>query len=101
MNYQTLKLEIKGGLNYANITGTSIQTDAITSYHTGLLGVIKTNNKFAVQREASHENATQEFKNKLGYLSLPVFVKIGLSKSLSLQLGPQASFLLSKKTNSI
>jgi hypothetical protein len=35
----------------------------------------------------------------LGYLALPVMAKIYLNKSVSLELGPQASLLLSERNN--
>lgn len=103
---QLLQIGVKAGLNYANFSGTEIQTDAITSYHAGLISEIKLLDKFAIQPEllystqgASYDNAGQEFKNELGYLAIPVLAKIYLSKSFSLELGPQASFLLSEKNN--
>lgn len=103
---QLLKIGMKAGLNYANFSGTSIQTDAITSYHAGLVSEIKLLEKFAIQPEllyttqgATYENAGSEFKNELGYIAIPVLAKIYLSKSISLELGPQASFLLSEKNN--
>lgn len=103
---QLVQFGLKAGLNYANLTGTKIQTDAITSYHAGLVSEIKLFGKFAIQPEliyttqgASYENAGKEITNELGYLSIPVLAKIYLSKSFSLELGPQASFLLSEKNN--
>ncbi|WP_281337190.1 porin family protein [Flavobacterium eburneipallidum] len=101
---QTLQIGVKAGLNYANLNGTQIQTDAITSYHAGLVAEIKLLDKFAIQPEllyttqgASYENVGEEFKNELGYIAIPVLAKIYLSDSFSLELGPQASFLLSEK----
>lgn len=103
---QLLQIGAKAGLNYANFSGTELQTDAITSYHAGLIAEIKLMDKFAIQPEllystqgASYDNAGQEFKNELGYLAIPVLAKIYLSKSFSLELGPQASFLLSERNN--
>lgn len=103
---QLLQIGAKVGLNYANFSGTDIQTDAITSYHAGLIAEIKLLDKFAIQPEllystqgASYDNAGEEFKNELGYIAIPVLAKIYLSKSFSLELGPQASFLLSEKNN--
>jgi hypothetical protein len=103
---QLLKIGVKAGLNYANLTGSNIQTDAITSYHAGLVAEIKLLDKFAIQPEllyttqgASYNNAGTEFTNELGYIAIPVLAKIYLSKSFSLELGPQASFLLSEKNN--
>jgi hypothetical protein len=101
---QLLQIGVKAGLNYANFNDTSIQTDAITSYHAGLVAEIKLLDKFAIQPEllystqgASYDNAGEEFRKELGYIAIPVLAKIYLSKSFSLELGPQASFLLSEK----
>lgn len=113
MQAQLVKFGIKAGVNYANQTGSNItvnstnyQTDAITSYHAGLIAEIKLVNSFSVQPEllystqgATYKNATEEFRNELGYLSIPVLAKINLNKFVSLELGPQASFLLSERNN--
>lgn len=103
---QLLQIGVKAGLNYANFTGTEIQTDAITSYHAGLLAELKLMDKFAIQPEllyttqgASYKEASQEFKNELGYIAIPVLAKIYLGESFSVELGPQASFLLSEKND--
>lgn len=101
---QLLKLGVKAGLNYANFSGTEIQTDAITSYHAGLVAEIKLLDKFAIQPEllyttqgATYNTALGDFKNELGYIAIPVLAKIYLSDSFSLEVGPQASFLLNEK----
>lgn len=108
---QLLRFGIKAGLNYANQTGTDItinstnyKTDAITSYHAGLVAEINLTEGFSVQPEllystqgATYKNALTEFKNELGYLSIPVMAKFHLNKFISLDLGPQASFLLSER----
>jgi len=101
---QLVKFGIKAGVNYANFEGSDLQTDAITSYHAGLVTEIKLTDTFSLQPEllystqgASYKNAGTEFKNELGYLSIPVLAKIHLNKTVSLDLGPQASFLLSER----
>jgi opacity protein-like surface antigen len=113
MQAQLVKFGVKAGVNYANQNGSNItvnstnyQTDAITSYHAGLIAEIKLVDSFAIQPEllystqgASYKNATEEFRNELGYLSIPVLAKINLNKFVSLELGPQASFLLSERNN--
>jgi opacity protein-like surface antigen len=110
---QLVKFGIKGGVNYANQNGTEITvnsenytTTAITGYHAGLIAEIKLVDSFSIQPEllystqgATYENAAEEFKNELGYLSIPVLAKINLGRFLSLELGPQASFLLSERNN--
>jgi opacity protein-like surface antigen len=113
MQAQLVKFGIKGGVNYANQNGSNItvngdnyQTDAITSYHAGLIAEIKLIDSFSIQPEllystqgATYKNAFEEFRNELGYLSIPVLAKINLNKFVSLELGPQASFLLSERNN--
>ncbi|MGH2665843.1 porin family protein [Flavobacterium sp.] len=101
---QVFRLGVKAGLNYANFQGSTLQTDAITSYHAGLVGEIKIIDAFSLQPEvlystqgASYKNAVEEFKSELGYVSVPVLVKINLGKTVSIDVGPQFSFLLSKK----
>lgn len=109
---QVAKFGIKAGINYANQTGSGITvnalnyntTEAITSFHAGIVAEIQLLEKFAVQPElvystqgATYKNAISEFKNELGYITIPVLLKFGLSKSWNLELGPQAGFLLSEK----
>jgi hypothetical protein len=111
MQAQLVKFGFKGGLNYANQNGSNItvnsdnyNTDAITSYHAGLVAELKLTDGFSIQPEllystqgATYKNAVDEFKNELGYLSIPVLAKIHFNKTVSLDLGPQASFLLSER----
>lgn len=113
MQAQIAKLGVKAGINYANQTGSGItvtsenyKAEAITSYHAGLVLELKVLEKFAIQPEllystqgATYKNALTEFKNELGYVSIPVLAKIYVSNSFSIELGPQASFLLSNKDN--
>jgi hypothetical protein len=101
---QLVKFGIKAGLNYANLTGSEIKTDAITSYHAGLVAELKLTEGFSIQPEllystqgASYKDAGEEFRNELGYLSIPILAKISLNKAISLDLGPQASFLMSER----
>ena len=108
---QLVKFGIKAGVNFANQTGDAtdapgIDKESITSYHAGLVAEIKLLDSFAIQPEllystvgASYKNAGEEFKNELGYLSIPVMAKFYLTDSFSLEVGPQASFLLSEKDN--
>jgi hypothetical protein len=110
---QLVKFGVKGGVNYANQNGSSItvnstnyETTAITSYHAGLVAEVKLTDGLSIQPEllystqgATYKNAFTEFKNELGYLSVPLLAKIHFNKTVSLDLGPQASFLLSERNN--
>ncbi|MFL9830924.1 porin family protein [Flavobacterium sp. ST-87] len=109
---QSIRFGIKGGANFANqngdasFDGIEYNKEGITSYHAGLVSEIKLFDSFAIQPEllystqgASYKDAVNEFKNELGYLSIPVLAKFYLSESLSLEVGPQASFLLSERND--
>lgn len=105
---QLLKFGIKGGLNFANYTGGSvsgIDFKTITSYHAGIVTELKVFENFAIQPELLYSTQGSELKglgdqvkNELGYISIPVLAKFYLtSNELSLELGPQASFLVSER----
>lgn len=112
-NAQIFKLGIKGGINYANQTGTDItvnstnyKTEAITNYHIGLLAEVKLGERFSLQPEVLYSTqgakydaigVANDFTNDIGYISIPVMAKINLNNTFSLEFGPQASFLMSKK----
>lgn len=103
---------VKAGVNYANLSGSEItvnaknyKSDAITSFHAGLVAKVRLFEGVALQPEllystqgASYKiNVGELIKNEIGYISIPVMAKIDLNKTFSLELGPQASFLLSDK----
>ena len=112
---QIVKFGIKGGVNYANQTGTEItvnsstyKSEAITNYHFGIVAEVSLGETFAIQPELLYSTVGANYQatgvvtdisNKLGYIAIPVLAKINLSKTFSLDLGPQASFLLSNKND--
>ncbi|MBK0371187.1 porin family protein [Flavobacterium agrisoli] len=108
MQAQLLQIGVKGGVNFANLTGSDIQTDGITSFHAGLVSEIKLLENFSVQPELLYSTQgakltsdvlNTEFKNELGYISIPVLAKFYVADRLSLEVGPQASFLVSEKND--
>lgn len=109
---QLLQIGVKAGVNFASQTGdaglngVAFDKEGITSYHAGLVAEIKLLDKFSLQPEllystqgATYKNAVSEFKNELGYLSIPVMAKFYLNNTFSVEVGPQASFLLSEKND--
>ena len=105
---QMLKFGVKGGLNFANYTGgeiSGVDFKTITSYHAGVVMELKVFENFAIQPELLYSTQGSELdglgdqiKNELGYISLPVLAKFYLTKDkLSLELGPQASVLVSER----
>ncbi len=103
-NAQTMKLGLKAGANFANYTGSDINTKTITSFHGGLILEAKIFENFAFQPEllystqgAEIDDLGTQFKNELGYISIPALAKFYLNDNLSFELGPQFSFLLSER----
>lgn len=100
------KFGLKAGINYANLNGSDINTSALTSFHAGIVTEIKVFKYFAIQPEllystqgAELKDLGTQFKNELGYIAIPILAKFSLNDQLSLELGPQASFLLNEKND--
>jgi opacity protein-like surface antigen len=100
------KFGLKAGINLANYSGSDINTNTITSFHAGLVSELKVFKNFSLQPEllystqgAEIDELGQQFTNELGYVSIPVLGKFYLEDNLSLELGPQFSFLLSERNN--
>ena len=107
---QLVQFGVKAGVNFASQTGDAslegveFDKEGITSYHAGLVAEIKLLDRFAIQPEllystqgANYKTPVQDFKNELGYISIPVMAKFYLTDSFSLEVGPQESFLVSEK----
>ena len=106
MSAQLATFGVKIGGNYANFTSPQLQTKALTSYHTGVLVELKLGKSFSIQPEllystqgASYDNVIEEVKAELGYISIPIMARIKLGETVSLDLGPQFSFLAFKKVD--
>jgi hypothetical protein len=107
MSYaQSVQFGIKAGANYANVTGSKINTNAIVNYHAGIVAKIGLTKGLSFQPEllyttqgASYETALADYKNELGYIVVPAMLQIHLSKSITLDMGPQVGFLLNEKNN--
>lgn len=66
----------------------------------------RANKRFIISTEllyttqgASYETALADYKNELGYIVIPAMLQIHLSKSITLDMGPQVGFLLNEKNN--
>ena len=102
-----IKIGIKGGINVSNFIG-DFQNNAIrTGVHLGVLAEIIISEKFSVQPEIlysgqgfSNQNPQDYSRYKFDYINLPVIAKFYLTKSISLETGPQVGFLISSKNKS-
>jgi hypothetical protein len=103
---QGLKVGLKAGVNFSNYTGSDVNTNNLTSFHGGLVLEAKIFKNFGIQPELLYSTQGAEvdalgnqIKNELGYISIPVLAKFNLNDNLSLELGPQVSFLLNERNN--
>jgi hypothetical protein len=105
---QVVQLGFKGGINFSNYKDGNIENVDYknhTNYHGGIVAEVKIFKNLAIQPEllyitqgATLKQLGQELKNEMGYIALPVLLKFYLNDNkLSLELGPQASFLVSER----
>jgi len=100
-NAQKMKLGVKGGLNFASVSGDNTKgKDAVTSFNFGVVSEIPVSGKFSFQPELMYSGQGYSFNDNtiaLNYLNIPLMAKYYLTKGLSVEAGPQAGFLLSAK----
>lgn len=104
INAQDVEFGIKGGLNFATITGENTSKDQIiTAFNFGAMAEIKISEKFSFQPELLYSgqgydtDIDSEGIIALNYLNIPLMAKYYVTKKLSLEAGPQIGFLLSTK----
>lgn len=104
-NAQSVKFGVKGGLNFANLTGDAEDNSMRVSFHVGGLAEIKLTNKFAIQPELLFSsqgakfdtNTSEKLVYDLSYINIPVMAKFYATPQFYLEAGPQISFIVSAK----
>lgn len=98
---QSLKLGVKGGLNFSNFSGgvSDIDYSARTSFHLGAVAEFKIFENLAIQPELLYSSIGAKVEGfddiNLDYVALPVMAKFYImTDKLSLEAGPQFSFLV-------
>lgn len=96
-----LKFGIKGGANFSDLDGISIDTKMRTGFHFGVLAELKLPANFALQPELLYSSQGADVNEeafddiKYDYITVPVLLKYYLiSDLLSIEAGPQFSFLV-------
>ncbi len=103
VNAQKINFGVKGGLNFASISGDNTkEIDPVAAFNFGLLSEIPISEKFSFQPEVMFSGQGYSFKGKdnliaLNYLNVPLMGKYYVTKGLSIEAGPQLGFLLSAK----
>ncbi|AWG20132.1 hypothetical protein FFWV33_00655 [Flavobacterium faecale] len=102
---QKIKFGIKGGLNFANISGDNTKdASTVTAFNFGVLSEIPLSDKFSFQPELLYSGQGYSLNDKtiaLGYLNVPLMGKYYVSKGFSVEAGPQIGYLLSAKNESL
>ncbi len=97
---QDIFLGAKAGLNLTNITGeNTAEFDQITGFHAGISSEFSFSEFFSSQVEILYSTkgataTTTDLEISMDYLSLPIMIKVYPIESLSLDIGPQFSYLL-------
>ncbi len=105
---QELKIGIKGGLNYSNVSGDvagllNFNGESTLGFHVGALASIGISDQFAIQPELIYNQLGTEQSIpgvnttgiiNLSYLSLPVLAKYYVADGFSIMAGPQLSYLI-------
>ncbi|MFD2519000.1 porin family protein [Salinimicrobium flavum] len=117
MQAQEVSFGVKGGLNFANFSGDDadlLETETRTGFHLGMLAEIMFSEKFGIQPEVlySSQGAKSDFdmddeffgslsidEFKLDYISVPVLIKYYFIEGLSLEIGPQFSFMVNSEAD--
>ena len=96
---------VKGGVNFSTVTGDSFKTpDSRTSFHVGVLAEVPLSQMFSIQAEAlySGQGFDYDFEGpdgdnaeyQLDYINVPLLAKVYIVDGLSIEAGPQFSFLV-------
>lgn len=94
---------IKGGVNFATITGDDFEdgADPRTSFNVGVLAELPLSDRFSIQPEVLYSSQgfdieqnenSDDVEYQLDYIQVPVLAKIYLIKGLSVEAGPQFGF---------
>lgn len=102
---QEIKLGVKGGLNFASVSGNyTASPETVTAFNFGAMAEIPITSKFSFQPEALFSGQGFSINNSvaaLNYLNIPLMGKYYVTKGLSIEAGPQIGFLLSAKQDDL
>ncbi|WP_109301117.1 porin family protein [Aquimarina sp. AU474] len=98
---QDIKLGVKGGVNFANVTG-DVDFDSRTGFHIGGVLQISVLETFAIQPELLYSAQGAELGDidfNIDYLNVPILAKLKFAKFLSVEAGPQLGFVVNEGDN--
>lgn len=96
-----LRFGIKGGANFSDLDGISVDTKMRTGFHFGALAELKLPANFAIQPELLYSSQGADVNEEAirsiqyDYVTVPILLKYYIiSDLLSLEAGPQFAFLV-------
>lgn len=101
---------VKGGVNFATVTGDDIDSpDSRTSFHVGAVVEFPLSDMFSIQAEALYSGKGFDFdfegpegdnaELQLDYIDVPILAKVYITEGLSIEAGPQISFLVNEEVD--
>ena len=101
---------VKGGVNFATVSGNDVDSpDSRTSFHVGVVAEFPLADIFSIQAEALYSGQGFQFdfdgpdgdkaEFQLDYINVPVLAKVYVVKGLSIEAGPQFSFLVNEEVD--
>lgn len=96
MHAQGIGVGIKAGANFSNPSVSNIDINSATNYHFGAYVNVNFTGKWGISPEVLYSIYGSEWNNvkvDFNYLSIPVMLRYKPIKLLSLEAGPQFSFL--------
>ncbi len=101
LNAQDIEFGVKGGLNFASISGDDIPDSGITTaFHFGVMAEINVFDKFSFQPELLYSDqgyATDTNTIVFNYINVPLMAKYYVTERFSFEAGPQVGFMISAK----
>lgn len=94
---------LKGGVNFSTLkAGENNTADHRTGLHAGALAHIHLNKNFALQPEVMYSAQGAEYTNnrrdKVNYINVPLLAQYMFANGLRLQTGPQVGFLVNAES---
>ena len=104
MNAQGVGVGIKAGANFANQDVTDIDISSATDFHVGAYVNVNLSDKFGITPEVLYSAYASNWDNvkvDFDYISIPVMLRFKPIPLLSLEAGPQFSFLTKANVENI
>lgn len=102
---------VKGGVNFATISGADETPDSRTSFHVGVVGELPLADIFSLQAEVlySGQGFSYDFEGPTGdkveyqldYISVPILAKVYVVEGLSLEVGPTFNFVVNEEIDNM